>query len=60
MHHKRIFFSLVLTAVFLLPSAAEAAKPNVVLLLADDLGWTGLRLFWQRLVRNAQSRRVCR
>ena len=26
-------------------NAADGAKPNVVLFLADDLGWTGLKCF---------------
>ena len=38
-----LVFGLAMMAV--LPLVAEGAKPNVVIFLADDLGWTGLGCF---------------
>lgn len=39
----RLYLSLV--SLLLLVTSGQAARPNVVLFLADDLGWTGLSSF---------------
>lgn len=49
MGNRTIHFALLFAGVQLLVSSAEASQderpPNVVLFLADDLGWTGLGCF---------------
>lgn len=43
---KTLFPAIVMLVSLLCSSVAEEAKkPNIVLFLADDLGWTGLRSF---------------
>ena len=39
-----------LVAAFITVGAAQAAdkKPNVVMLMSDDVGWSRLRLLWRR------------
>ncbi|MDA1054518.1 MAG: sulfatase [Planctomycetota bacterium] len=49
-HGRWLILLLLMFAAILASSAARAAdspakKPNIVFLLADDLGWTGLRCF---------------
>lgn len=41
----RTVLSLLILAATLTNVSADGAKPNVVLFLADDLGWTGLKSF---------------
>ncbi len=47
---QRLITCFLLSAALLASSSAQAAdspekKPNIIFLLADDLGWTGLRCF---------------
>lgn len=41
------------------PKSAAAAKPNLVLILADDLGWTGLGCFGSRFYKTPNIDRLC-
>jgi arylsulfatase A-like enzyme len=41
------------------PKSAAATKPNLVLILADDLGWTGLGCFGSRFYKTPNIDKLC-
>ena len=43
--NKTLLLAIIITASFGISIKAEESKPNIVLFLADDLGWTGLSCF---------------
>ena len=47
------FYNITLSTAFslLMLSVAEAARPNVVLINADDLGWAEEGCYWQKKIK---------
>ncbi len=54
------WIALVLVACCLGARSSQAARPNIILIVADDLGWTDLACFGSHYYRTPNIDRLCR